>query len=198
MFTIAGQATSPLEIVAFASGLASVWLARQMHIANWPAGIVSVLCFAVVFHDAKLYADALLQLIFVVLCVYGWWKWWHAPQGGKAMPVTRTPLREGLPALVMAAVGIAVVAWLLDNRTDSPLPLPDASVLVISLLATWAQARGRIECWWAWIVVDLISIPMYWSRALPLTAMLYFLFLLICFGGLHSWHKRLKETGAAA
>ena len=86
-----------------------------------------------------------------------------------------------------------LMAW-----TDSPAPWPDGSVLVLSLLATWAQARRRIESWVLWIVVDLISIPLYWSRSLPLTAILFAIFLVLCIAGLVSWSKRLVPVGAAA
>lgn len=198
MLSVLGQQVSALELAAFVTGLLSVWLTQRMHIANWPIGLVNVACFAFLFVDAKLYADALLQVCFFGLGVYGWWSWARGKRTAGALPATRAPVPELATVLVLSApctwlASRALVAW-----TDSPAPLPDASILVLSLLATWLQARRRIESWLAWIVVDLISIPLYWSRSLPLTAILYFVFLLICIAGLASWRARLAPAGAAA
>lgn len=187
-----------LEAVAFVTGLLSVWLTQRMHIANWPIGIVSVACFAWLFFDAELYADAALQLVFIVLGAYGWWRWAREQAARQQVQVTRVPHQEALLGLAAAMLSTGACAWLLTAHTDSPLPWPDAAVLSFSLLATWAQARGRLECWWVWIAVDVVSIPLYWSRALPLTAGLYVLFLALCIAGVRSWGRRLQGGQVAA
>ena len=52
---------SGLESLAFVTGLASVWLALRLHVANWPLGLLSVACFAALFVEARRCADAVLQ-----------------------------------------------------------------------------------------------------------------------------------------
>ncbi|MDB5873010.1 MAG: hypothetical protein JWQ07_2452 [Ramlibacter sp.] len=198
MLTLFGQTASLPEILAFVTGLASVWLTRSMHVANWPVGIVSVLCFVVVFLDAKLYADALLQLAFVALGFYGWWRWSRPTAGAHEVSVSNAPLAEIGASLAVCALATWGCAMVLRHGTDSPAPWADAAVSALSLLATWAQARGRVECWFAWIVVDLIAIPLYWSRSLALTAALYVLFLLLCVAGLAAWQRRLPARGQPA
>ena len=196
MWTFAGQTVSALELAAFVTGLLSVWLTQRMHVANWPFGLVNVVCFSVLFVEAKLYADALLQVAFFVLGAYGWWTWARAKQAAQALRVTRSSLRELLVLAALGAVGTIGVAQFLVAWTDSPAPWPDAAVLVLSLIATWAQAKCRLESWWIWIAVDVVSIPLYWSRALPLTALLFAVFLCICVAGLASWRARLLQQEA--
>lgn len=195
-----GQSTSLVEIAGFFSGLVSVWLTRRLHIGNWPAGILSCLCFGVLFIGARLYADALLQIAFIALGLYGWWQWSRASAATGDLPVSRATRTEVIVGVAVTAAGTFAAAWVLSRFTDSPVPLPDAAILVMSLLATYAQARSRIESWWVWIAVDVISIPLYWHRGLPLTAALYVLFLLICIAGLAGWRRRLQmqPDGAAA
>ena len=193
MLTLAGQSISALELAAFVTGLSSVWLAQRMHIANWPAGMASVLCFAFVFFDARLYAGALLQLAIVLVGAYGWWSWARAKAGRGELPVTRAKPREIALGLALGALGTAAGAAVLMRWTDSPAPWPDAAVLVFSLLAMWGQAHRRVECWLVWIAGDLVAIPLYWSRSLPLTAALYVLFLLLCIGGWRSWERRRRR-----
>ncbi len=196
MLSLAGQNVSALELAAFISGLLCVWLTQRMHIANWPAGLFNTVCFFFLFVEAKLYADALLQVAFFTLGVYGWWSWARVRAAAGTLPVTRAGRREVGVILGLALLGTGLAAAVLIAWTDSPAPWPDAAILVLSLLATWAQAQRRLESWVLWIVVDLISIPLYWSRALPLTAALYVIFLMICIAGLMSWKARLAAASA--
>lgn len=193
MITVLGQSVSALEWIGFATGLLSVWLTQRMHVANWPVGLVNVLCFAVLFLEVKLYADALLQIAFFVLGVYGWWSWARAGQKSSMLRVTRSSIAERGWLSLLAIASTAGVAGTLRSLTDSPVPLPDAAVLVLSLIATWMQARRRLECWLVWITVDVISIPLYWSRSLHLTAVLFAIFLVICVAGLLTWRRRLLD-----
>lgn len=192
---LAGQPVSVLELLAFVSGLASVWLALRLHIANWPLGIASVLCFAWVFFQAKLYADSVLQLVFVAVCLYGWREWRLRGAGG-TIAVRRMRGREALGATAAGSLATAACAWLLRTHTDSPVPWIDSAVLAFSLVATWAQARGSLESWFFWIAVDVVSIPLYWSRSLPLTAGLYTVFLALCVAGWLNWRSRLRAQPA--
>lgn len=202
-FSLLGQSASPIEMLAFVTGVACVWLAVKVHIANWPIGLVSVACYSVVFFQAKLYADALLQIVFFATSVYGWWCW----SRGKADPnqgIVRARAVEWVWLVGLTLAGALAVSWYLRTFTDSPLPTLDASILCISLAALWWQAQKVVECWWLWILVDLISIPVYWSRHLGLTALLYCIFLVMCIQGLREWRAKLPgkpltgQQGAAA
>ena len=144
MFTVAGQAVSWLEIAAFASGLASVWLTWRLHVASWPVGLVNVACFSVLFVQARLYADALLQVAFFVLGIYGWVQWARAGRQPTGVRPSHAPLAELLALLGVGAAGTGLAAAVLIRYTDSPAPWPDAAILSFSLAATWAQARRLI------------------------------------------------------
>ena len=196
---VLGQSISVLECVAFVTGVMSVWLTLRLDIRTWPAGLISVCCYALVFFGAKLYADAILQLAFFITGLYGWWQWAHAGSvNWKHRPVLRATERELLSGAGVSALCIVAIAQALERFTDSPAPLADASVFVLSLFATVLQALRRIEGWWVWIVVDLISIPLYWSRSLYLTALLYCVFLVLCVGGWNSWRSKLHAAEVPA
>ena len=86
-------------------------------------------------------------------------------------------------------------AWL-AHATDSPAPLADATVLSLSLAATWGQAEKLVESWWIWIAVDVISVPLYVSRSLYPTAGLYVIFGILCVFGLRGWSRTLHAEAA--
>jgi nicotinamide mononucleotide transporter len=97
-------------------------------------------------------------------------------------------------------MAVAQAGWTLwlARHTDSPVPFWDASVLVLSLGATWAQAKKLLESWGLWIVVDAISVPLYLSRELVPTALLYGIFGVMCVVGLHGWlgsYRRDRRGG---
>ena len=160
--------------------------------------LTNVACFMVLFYEAKLYADALLQIGFAVLGIVGWWQWTRAAASDarRDVPVTRTTWPEVAVSLAISGVVIWLGSQALRTWTDSPAPIADTTLLVLSVLATWWQVLRRLECWVMWIVVDLISIPLYWQRSLPLTAMLYVVFLLICIAGFIEWRRAWHGQGA--
>jgi nicotinamide mononucleotide transporter len=66
---------------------------------------------------------------------------------------------------------------------------------VISLAAQYLLCRKRLENWLLWIAADVIYIPLYLSRKLPLTALLYGVFLLMCLFGIRVWWRGWEKKG---
>jgi nicotinamide mononucleotide transporter len=185
------------ELVGSLTGLVCVYLVARASIWNWPIGIANTVLYFVVFLRSKLYGDALLQVVFTALGVYGWWSWARPGERGGEPPIRGASPLELTGAAAAALFGIGVAALVLAHATDSPVPIWDASVLVLSLVATWGQARKWIESWWLWILVDLISVPLYVSRRLYATALLYALFLCLCLMGLREWTRLLRAQTAS-
>jgi len=184
---------SLVEWIGAAAGLACVWLVARANIWNWPVSILNTTLYFVVFLRARLYADALLQVVFTALGIYGWWSWRFGGAQGSGLALRRATRAELLLAGVLSLAGTSLSALVLVRATDSPVPFWDSSVLVLSLAATWAQARKILESWWVWILVDLISVPLYVARDLYPTALLYTLFLALCVVGLRRWTVLLRE-----
>lgn len=195
-FSVAGTGTTWAELLGFATGVVNVWLVARQHIANWPIGIANVLLLMLLFWTAGLYADAGLQIVYVVLGGYGWWHWLFGGEQRSRLTVSRTGRGEWW-ALGAAGVLLTVALWaLLDRATDSTVPLADAVTTVLSLLATYGQTRKLVESWWLWIVADLIYIPLYAYKGLWLTGGLYLIFLGLCVLGLRAWRADLRQRSA--
>jgi nicotinamide mononucleotide transporter len=194
VFSLWQQPVSGLELLAVLTGLGSVWFTYKLHIVNWPLGMVSVASYGSLFLGAKLYADALLQVAFFVLCAYGWVSWARGTRPsneGAHILVARASRRQAALTLAIALTALVGIALALHRYTDSPAPAIDAAIFSLSLAATYGQAKAWLESWWLWITVDIISVPLYYSRGLPLTAVLYVIFLLICLRGLAAWRAQL-------
>ena len=192
-FTAFGVGTTWAEVFGFATGLVNVGLLVRRHILNWPVGILNVALLMLVFWSVGLYADASLQIVYVILGFYGWWAWLYGGEQRTELVVRTTTRREWL-ILAVAGVLLTVGLWLfLDHLTESTVPLADAVTTALSLLATYGQTRKLVESWWLWIAADLIYIPLYAYKDLWLTSILYIAFLILCVLGLRAWQAARRS-----
>ncbi len=182
------------ESLGFVTGGICVWLVVREHLWNWPVGLANNVFFFVLFLQGRLYADMGLQVVYFGLGAYGWWNWARGRQT-VPLPITRTTRMEWI------ALGIAVPlgTWALVQvllYANGAAPLGDAITTVLSLAAQYLLCRKRLENWCFWIAADVIYVPLYLSRALPLTALLYGVFLVMCLVGLRQWWGGCRQEGA--
>ncbi len=188
------------EAVAVVFGAAAVALTIRQSLWCWPLGLVQVALYVYVFYQARLYSDMVLHVIYVVLQVYGWYRW-RSGARGSALPVSYL----SLTGRVGWAMAIALAAYLWGEAmlryTDAAAPRADAFIATASLAAQYLLAIKKLENWILWIVVDVVAIAVYWGRDLRLTSGLYWVFLGLCVLGLLEWRKayeRGRLSGAVA
>jgi nicotinamide mononucleotide transporter len=186
---------SAIEIVAPLLGLVNVWLVVRRSVWNYPFGIAMVLLYARVFFEAKLYSDALLQIFFLVVQLYGWWNWVRSRSESGEVRVLR--LGSGERLAWAGGCALAALAWgaLMRFQTDASYPWWDASVAIPSVAAQILLSRRFIENWWLWILVDLLAVGLYAAKELWPTAGLYLVFLGLATWGLIAWRR--AERAAA-
>ena len=192
-FHALGAPVSNAEVIGFVTGALCVWLVARQHVLNWPIGIANNLVWILLFAEAGLFADSMLQVVYIALAVFGWWTW--STRGRtNSLPVSRTSVSQAVALTVVGVGGTALMTWFLDVATASTVPFWDAVTTVLSLLATWGQAYKKLSSWWMWIAADLVYIPLYLHKDLVLTALLYLGFLALCVRGLWLWRVDLLRT----
>ena len=182
------------EIAANVANTASIVLAARNSVHLWWTGIVGCGLFMYVFGSNQLYADASLQVFFIITSLIGW-KVWVRTRGLPELPVTKAgPRRIGL--LTLAAVpAIAVYGLLLHRYTDAYAPFVDSFVVGASVVAQYLLMGRRIETWPAWLIVNAVSAPLFFSRGLNITAALYAVY---WFNALLGWRHWRSESVARA
>lgn len=186
-----------VELVAAALGLANVALVVRRSIWNYPFGIAMVSLYFFVFAEAKLYSDALLQIFFLAIQLYGWWNWRHA-QSDDGIRVERLSGQERLAWLVCAGAASSLWGPAMARWTDAALPVADAFIAGLSVSAQCLQSLRKVESWVLWIAVDLLAIAVYAMRGLYVTVGLYAVFLVMCVFGLIGWLRKLRAGRAEA
>jgi nicotinamide mononucleotide transporter len=181
-----------LETFGTVTGAGCVLLVVRRSVWNFPVGIASCAAYLVFFADGRLYADAGLQVVFILLGVHGWVAWVRGRTD--VVAVRRVPVGE--------LTGLAVAfpaAWLGLTRVlehvGGAAPPFDAFVTTLSLAAQWLLNRRYVETWLGWIVVDQVAVLLFWSRGMYLTAGLYAVFLGMCVAGLVEWRRHLPGAG---
>jgi nicotinamide mononucleotide transporter len=184
---------SAIEIIAVMLGIANILLVARRSIWNFPVALVMVTLYAQIFWDAKLYSDAGLQVFFFAVNLYGWWSW-RANKAEVGEVVVERLTHTALFAWIGGSA-LAVVGWgtIMARLTDASLPYADASVAMLSVAAQLLMTWRKLESWYWWIVVNIISIGLYAVKALYLTAGLYALFLVIAVWGLMRWRKDVRS-----
>ena len=188
---------STLEWIAALAGAVSVYLSARENIWSWPTAIVNVGLYTIVFRRAGLYSDMGLQVVYLLLSIYGWYQWLYGGAHRTQLTVSRAAARDWL-----IVTPIAIVFWIALARYTATLPgvaLPslDAGLTTISLVAQWMMTRKILENWVLWIVADVVYVPMYIYKGLPVTAALYAVFLGLAVIGLRSWWRSYRSAPVA-
>ncbi len=185
------------EVLGFVTGGLCVLLAARRVIWNYPLGIANNLVFIGLFVTNALYADAGLQIVYLVLGVTGWVAWARRPARDERVAVAALP-RRAVPVLVGSGLVGSGVLVLVLRQTDSTTVVADATTTAVSLVAQVMLNRRWIESWFVWIAVDVAYVGLYLSKGLVITAALYLLFIAICVLGYRTWrHAPPAAPGAA-
>jgi len=195
-FSVLGSDVSWLELAAFLSALACVVLnVLEIH-WGWPLSIGSSLLYGWLFAANRLYGEAALQVLFVLLSAWGWWQWLYGRaasaradgNSGPALRIRRMGARFGW-ALVAWVVLWPACAVLLAQATDSDVPWLDAGATAGSVVGQVLLGRKLIENWLVWIAVNLGSVGLFAYKGLALTALLYAIFAVLAVAGWWRWRR---------
>lgn len=182
-----------VEIAAAALGIASVWLAAREKVLSWPLGLLNVLAYAGIFWGARLYANAGLQVGYLLLNALGWWRWRHG--GAADLPVTRTP-RRAFPLLAASVAALSVALYVPLARAGGTAPALDATLTAASLVAQWQLTRKRADTWAWWIAINVGYLVLLVGQGLWPSVVQYAVFLGIAVDGHRRWWRDTPGTAA--
>jgi nicotinamide mononucleotide transporter len=200
-FTSFGQHVIWSDAVGNTLGLAALALGWRRSVLTWPVQLLSGLVLIAAYASAQLSGGVGKQLVVVVVALWGWRQWRSGRQQAQdgtlavrfATGRERAWLAAGTAAGTLAVGGLfAAVPALSWN------PWPDAYIFVGTLTAMVAQARGLVEFWFAWLLVDVVGVPLAFSSGLAFSGLVYVVYLALVLWGLRSWWQRSRTATAPA
>jgi nicotinamide mononucleotide transporter len=189
---------STIEIIAAVFGIISVYLSTRENIWSWPTAIVNVGLYILVFYQARLYADMGLQVFYLGLSFYGWYEWLYGGANRTELHVTRASPRFLIVGGALTVAGSLALGTALSRTTDAAIPYLDSALTVTSLFAQFMMTRKVLENWMLWIALDIVYVPMFISRKLYPTAVLYAVFLVLAIMGLVQWRRSWEASRRSA
>jgi nicotinamide mononucleotide transporter len=184
---------APVEIGANVFMAAAIFLAGRNSVHTWWLGIVGCSLFALLFYQSNLYAEVLLQAFLIGSGVLGWWKWTRGNRGAP-LPVSHAKFSSLLWAVPAGIAASAAYGAMLHFYTNAYAPFVDSAVLVLSVMGQVLLIQRRIETWAFWLLVNTIAIPLFASRGLYLTAVLYAAFWINALVSWKWWRKLARDA----
>jgi len=185
-----------LEAIGVILAVMYLLLAIRQNIWCWFCAGISSAIFAFLFFDVRLYMEAVLNIFYFAMAVYGWHTWTSGRSEGHDLPVVVWSHKLHILALAIIVTLSLGSGYLLDTCSDAAFPYIDSLTTWGAVWATYLVARKVLENWWYWLLIDATMIFVFWAKGLELTAVLYILYLLMIPVGLLSWTRSYRETNA--
>lgn len=206
-FELWGVKMSHLEFYATLTGLVAVILSAQENVWSWIVGLSNVILAFIMFYQIQLYPDMFLQIFFFITNLIGFWQWKYPKQQEanqkNELKISQLSLQQfGLLSLI-GLIGTALLGTFAKNLHEwvplvfsqpSAFPYMDSFTTVMSIFATFLLIRKKVEAWWVWLGVDIISTYMYYVKEVKLYSLLYAVFCIIALFGAINWTKEYKKA----
>jgi nicotinamide mononucleotide transporter len=177
---------SILETVAVIFSLLYVYLAAHQNNLCWLAAVISVSLYIYICFDAKLYAETILQVFYFLMAIYGFYSW---KKNNSQLQISTWPIKKHLFIIFLGTILTFFLGFIFSNYTDAEMPLVDSFTTVFSVFATYMVVKKILSNWLYFIIIDIISTYLYFSRDLHLTSLLFLLYTFIAVAGFIKWNR---------
>ncbi|KOV62846.1 membrane protein [Streptomyces sp. MMG1121] len=177
-------------------GLITLALGWRRSLWTWPVQFLSGLVLFAAFYG-HLTGSAGKQAVVMAVALYGWWQWQrnkNRSADGHIAPRFAT-WRERAAMLAFAAAGTVAVALFFQAYPSlSWDPWPDAYIFVGTIVAMYAQAKGMVEFWIAWLLVDLVGVPLNFTNGYAFSGFVYVIYGALVLWGMRDWWLRSRKS----
>jgi nicotinamide mononucleotide transporter len=181
---------SVIESIAVFFSILYVVLAVKENIWCWGAAAISVILYIYICYSAQLYAETGLQFFYLLMTIYGYFQW---NKNDSNLKIQQWTTAKHLLILILGALLTFLMGFYFSIYTNAAMPLVDSFTTVFSVFATFMVTKKILGNWLYWIVIDGVSVYLYFSRGLQLTSLLFIVYTIIAIFGYLSWLKRNNE-----
>ncbi|MBE9119635.1 nicotinamide mononucleotide transporter [Tychonema sp. LEGE 07199] len=181
-----------IEAIAAIASAWSVWLLAKNNPLGWWIGLIGVIAYAAVFYQVKLYGEVAIQFFYLITSLQAIYIWLRGGENSAEKPVCRISQRWLIFTGVLVTVGVFGLRTVLISLGGAA-PFWDTMTTILSAIAQLYLMERYLESWYLWIVADTIYVPLYASRGLYLTSILYAIFWLMAIHGLQNFQRIYSE-----
>jgi nicotinamide mononucleotide transporter len=192
--------TTPIEYLAVFAGIASVWLSKKEHILLYPVGLINTIIYVWLSLQAHLLGEASVNLYYTIVSIYGWIVWSQKDkQQQHIVRIRHSSRKEKMIQLIFFLVCF-IMLWvalraLRQNFAPGAIPWADAFASATAYTGMWLMARKKVESWIWWMLTNIASIPLYYTKGFVFTSVYYVVLLFIAWFGWMEWRKKAVSEG---
>ena len=191
--------TTPLEAVAVIMGIVSVWYSRKENILVYPTGLINTTLYIYLSYKGHLLGEASVNLYYTIMSIYGWYLWTRKTpdQTNYVLQITHSNTKEWLQQLLFFGVIYTTLFLVLTYAKSAfapeAIPWADAFASATAYTGMWLMAKKKVESWIWWILTNIASIPLYFTKGYAFTSIQFMVLLILAIAGLISWKEKAKD-----
>lgn len=191
--------TSALEFIAVITGILSVIYSRKANILLYPIGLISTTIFIYLSIKGHLYGEASVNLYYTIMSIYGWWLWAKkSPDKSPELKITQSTSKEWIQQLLFFLFFYLLLffslTWLKKEFAPEAIPWADAFASASAYTGMWLMARKKVESWYWWIITDIASVPLYFTKGYVFTGFQFLILTILAIAGLQSWKLKSQYS----
>ncbi len=175
---------SVVESIAVIFSVIYVILAAKQNIWCWAAAGISVILYIYICFTAQLYPETGLQIFYLMMAIYGYYNW---NKNNGNLQIKQWTTSKHLLLILAGSIFAFLMGFYFVTYTDSKIPIVDSFTTVFSIISTYMVTKKILENWLYWIVIDAVSVYLYFSRDLHLTSLLFIAYTIIAIAGYFTW-----------
>ncbi|TVR77278.1 MAG: nicotinamide riboside transporter PnuC [Chitinophagaceae bacterium] len=192
-FTEAFKNPNWLEVAGIITALAYVFLASRENILCWPFAAISTTIYMYLVFDVGLYLETILQFFYLIMAFVGWYQWVYGKKNQQELHISRLTQKQWFVTISAGILLTFSAGFSFDYFLNNEDAYLDAFTTVFAFIATWMVVRKILENWLFWIVIDAVSIILYFNRGLYFSTFLYLLYTIIAIYGFWLWKKKYES-----
>lgn len=191
--------TTPLEAIAVIMGIVSVWYSRKENILVYPTGLINTTLYIYLSYKGHLLGEASVNLYYTIMSLYGWYLWTRKTpdQTNYVLQITHSNTKEWLQQLLFFGVIYTTLFLVLTSAKSAfapeAIPWADAFASATAYTGMWLMAKKKVESWIWWILTNIASIPLYFTKGYAFTSIQFMVLLILAIAGLISWKEKAKD-----
>lgn len=190
-----------IEIIAILSGITSVWFSKKENIWVYPTGLVGTILYVYISFQGELYGEATVNLYYTIMSLYGWYNWLRRDQQQQLIVhITQSSKSEWIMEigffLTLYLVIFFALTYIQQSFSPGAIPWADALASASAFTGMWLMTRKKLNSWIWWIITNISSIPLYYTKGYTLTSWYYFILLILAILGWIEWRKKANEQAA--
>ena len=181
---------SIIESVAVLFSVLYVILAAKENILCWWAAVISVTLYIYIFFSVQLYPETGLQVFYLFMAFYGYYNWNKKEQ---SLQIIEWNISKHFAVLILGAILTFLMGFYFTTYTNAKMPIVDSFTTIFSIFATYMVVKKILGNWLYWIVIDTVSVYLFYSRDLHLTSLLFMTYTIIAIFGYFNWLKMMQK-----